>query len=400
MDIAFVSNVVYPDVTGGAEKRIYEIARRLAAKGHTVTQYSRHYWDAPERIERERVTYQAIAPGKELYAGDRRSIPEALDFGVRTVPALTRAFRDHDIIHASIFPYFPVLGAAVARAAARADAAPLVTTWHEVWLDYWEEYLGRLSPFGKLVERYTARVGQHPIAISELTARRLKELGRPREQTHIVPNGIDVESVQTVTPAADGYDVLYAGRLIPEKNVDVTIEAFARAARNDADIRLGIIGDGPEREALERLASGMACRERIDFLGFLPEYEDVLGHMHAADVFCSPSEREGFGITYIEALAAGCTVIGADHPRSAASEVIGDAGLAVRPTTAAVTQALSRSLSGVAATTRPEQRAAQFDWDRIAAQTLRVYRSVLNETSTPRHPEPRRTGLESPALSD
>jgi glycosyltransferase involved in cell wall biosynthesis len=400
VDIAFVSNVVYPDVTGGAEKRIYETARRLAAEGHTVTQYSRHYWDGPERIEREGVTYRAIAPGKELYAGDRRSIPEALDFGVRTVPALTRAFRDHDIIHASIFPYFPVLGAAVARAAARADAAPLVTTWHEVWLDYWEEYLGRLSPFGKLVERYTARVGQHPIAISELTARRLKELGRPREQTHIVPNGIDVESVQTVTPAADGYDVLYAGRLIPEKNVDVTIEAFARAARNDADIRLGIIGDGPEREALERLASGMACRERIDFLGFLPEYEDVLGHMHAADVFCSPSEREGFGITYIEALAAGCTVIGADHPRSAASEVIGDAGLAVRPTTAAVTQALSRSLSGVAATTRPEQRAAQFDWDRIAAQTLRVYRSVLNETSTPRHPEPRRTGLESPALSD
>jgi glycosyltransferase involved in cell wall biosynthesis len=400
MDIAFVSNVVYPDVTGGAEKRIYEIARRLAAKGHTVTQYSRHYWDGPERIEREGVTYQAIAPGKELYAGDRRSIPEAVDFGVRTVPALARTFRDHDIVHASVFPYFPVLGAAVAKAAARGDAAPLVTTWHEVWLDYWEEYLGRLSPFGKLVERYTAWVGQHPIAISELTARRLKDLGRPREQTHIVPNGIDVEGVLTVTPAADGYDVLYAGRLIPEKNVDVTIEAFARAAQNDPDIRLGIIGDGPKREALERLASGMACRDRIDFLGVLPEYEDVLGHMHAADVFCSPSEREGFGITYIEALAAGCTVIGADHPRSAASEVIGDAGLAVRPTTAAVTQALSRSLSGVAATTRPERRAAQFDWDRIAAQTLDVYRAVLEETPTPQQSDPNQASVESTALSD
>jgi glycosyltransferase involved in cell wall biosynthesis len=400
MDVAFVSNVVYPDVTGGAEKRIYEIARRLAAEGHTVTQYSRHYWDGPERIEREGITYQAIAPGKDLYAGDRRSITEALDFGVRTIPALHRAFRDHDVVHASVFPYFPVLGAAVAKAAGRADATPLVTTWHEVWLDYWKEYLGRLSPFGKLVERYTARVDQHPIAISELTARRLKQVGRPREQTHVVPNGIDVEGVQTVKPAADGYDVLYAGRLIPEKNVDVTIESFARAAQSDSDIRLGIIGDGPDREALEQLAAGMNCRERIDFLGFLPEYEDVLGHMHAAEVFCSPSKREGFGITYIEALAAGCAVIGADHPRSAASEVIGDAGLAVQPTTAAVTQALSRSLSGVAATTRPEQRAAQFDWDRIATQTLDVYRAVLDETPIPQKSEPSRTGVESAALSD
>jgi len=377
MDIAFVSNVVYPDVTGGAEKRIYEIARRLAADGHRVTQYSRHYWDGPEEIERDGIQYRAIAPGMELYTDDRRSITEALGFGVRTAPALRKAFTEHDIVHASVFPYFPVLGAALSRGLSGKNAAPLVTTWHEVWLDYWEEYLGRLAPFGKLAERLTARVGQHPIAISDLTARRLDDIGVPRDETRIVPNGIDVDEITAISPVSEGYDVLYAGRLISEKNVHVAIEAFARAARNDTDIRFGIIGDGPERTRLEQLADKMMCRDRIDFLGFLSEYDDVLAHMHAADVFCSPSEREGFGITYLEALATGCTVVAADHPRSAAAEVIGDAGLAVQPTVDSVSQALSRTLSGGAVPANPEARAARFDWDNIASQTLSVYQSVL-----------------------
>jgi glycosyltransferase involved in cell wall biosynthesis len=63
----------------------------------------------------------------------------------------------------------------------------------------------------------------------------------------------------------------------------------------------------------------------VEFLGFLNDYEDVLGHMRAADIFASPSIREGFGVTFVEAMAADCTVIAADHPDSAADEVIDDA---------------------------------------------------------------------------
>lgn len=397
MDIAFVSNVVYPEVTGGAEKRIYEIARRLAADGHSVTQYGRHYWDGPSQIQRENVSYHAIAPESELYAGDRRSIAEAVDFGLRSVPALRQAFTDHDIVHASVFPYFPVLGAAVAKATVPADTAPLVTTWHEVWMEYWQEYLETLSPVGKLVERFTARVDQYPVAVSELTARRLTQIGQDREHTHVIPNGIDVDGVQTVEAAADGYDVLYAGRLIPEKNLDVAIRAFARVAQTNPDISMGIIGDGPDRDTLERLAEQTGCRDRIDFLGFLPADEDVLGHMHAADVFCSPSEREGFGITYVEALAAGCTVIGADHSRSAASEVIGDAGLVVAPAVGAVTDALKTALSGTEMDTIPEQRAAQFDWDRIADRTVEMYQTVLQDSPARHRSEPNRSSAENAA---
>ena len=80
-------------------------------------------------------------------------------------------------------------------------------------------------------------------------------------------------------------------------------------------------------------------------LGFLEEYDDVLAHMHTADVFASPSTREGFGITFAEAMAADCTVIAAEYPKSAASEVIDEAFLAT-PTVDDLAAVLERALHG------------------------------------------------------
>ena len=73
--------------------------------------------------------------------------------------------------------------------------------------------------------------------------------------------------------------------------------------------------------------------------------------MRAAEVFCSPNTREGFGIIFIEAMTADCTVIAADHPESAADEVIADAGFCVEPAVDAITEALEAALNG----TRPPQ---------------------------------------------
>ena len=68
--------------------------------------------------------------------------------------------------------------------------------------------------------------------------------------------------------------------------------------------------------------------------------------MRAAEIFASPSTREGFGITYAEAMAADCIVIGADHPDSAAREVIGNAGFVAEPTVDGVATSLEKAISG------------------------------------------------------
>lgn len=375
MNLAFVSNVVYPFVTGGAQKRIHEIGTRLADKGHDITIYSRQFWEGPEELNYEGMTLQAVAPAVELYDDDgQRSITEAIDFSLRLVPTLQRHIDAHDLVVASVFPYFPVFSSKLCTR----TSTPLVTTWHEVWQAYWNEYLGYLGPFGRAVEHFTARIPQHPIAVSDVTANRLAEIGPGRDRIRIVPNGIDIDRIQSISPASNGFDILFAGRLIEDKHVDRLLCAFGRIA-TEYDVSLGIIGDGPQREALERKADECTSQGRITFLGFLDDYEDVLAHMKAASIFASPSTREGFGITYLEAMAADCIVIGADHPDSAANEVIDDAGYVVDPTVDTLARTLNRVLTGERPSEDPVEVANEYDWDVITERAEQAYRSAIEE---------------------
>ena len=257
-----------------------------------------------------------------------------------------------------------------------------MTTWHEVWGEYWEEYLGSLAIFGKLSEHATARMPQHPIAISGITADRLADIGPERGDIEIVPNGIDTAQIRTAPQPETGYDVLFAGRLIEHKNVDVLLEAFDSVAA-DRDVTLGVIGDGPERDRLEAQWQSLRHADRVEFLGFLDDYEDVLGHMRAAEVFASPSTREGFGLTFAEAMAADCTVVAADHPESAADEVIGDAGILAAPRAETVADALDRTLEGEQPPVDPVERAQQFDWQVVTSQAEAIYRKVATATDDP-----------------
>lgn len=378
MDIGFVSNVVYPFVKGGAEKRIHEIGKRLAAEGHEITVYGRHFWDGPPETTHQGLTLRAVAPGTELYTGDRRSISEAIEFSVRLVRPLRTRLTDneHDVLVVSVFPYFPVLST---KLASITTDTPVVVTWHEVWRSYWDEYLGTLALGGKFVERVVARVSQYPIAVSGVTADRLARIGPSRDDIEVIPNGIDIERIRSATLPAEqeAYDVLFAGRLIPDKNVSLLLDAFD-AVSHTHDVNLGIIGDGPERESLQRRASGLTHSDRVDMLGFLDDYDDVLGYMSEATVFVSPSIREGFGITFAEAMAADCTVVAADHPDSAASEVIGDAGFVVDPTTAAVRDVLDRALRGEQPPSDPARRARRYDWNNVASEAIEAYQRAAN----------------------
>lgn len=133
---------------------------------------------------------------------------------------------------------------------------------------------------------------------------------------------------------------------------------------------------------LERHAAACRASDRITFLGFLDDYEDVLAHMKAATVFASPSTREGFGITYVEAMAADCIVVGADHPDSAASEVIGGGGYVVEPTVDRLADTLDRVFDGERPPTRPLNVAGRFDWDVITSQAIDVYRNAVDQSRT------------------
>jgi glycosyltransferase involved in cell wall biosynthesis len=90
------------------------------------------------------------------------------------------------------------------------------------------------------------------------------------------------EQVETAPFPDERYDILFARRLIEHKNVDLLLEAFDSIA-GEYDATLGIVGDGPERDRLETQRNSLTHADRVEFLGFLDEYDDILGHMRAAD---------------------------------------------------------------------------------------------------------------------
>lgn len=373
MNIAYVSNVVYPFVTGGAEKRIYEIGTRLVDRGHDVTVYGRHFWDGPRERMFDGLQLSAIAEQRDLYTDGRRSIREAMDFAARLWRPLGNHIAEHDVLVASVFPYFPVFPAAVRT---WQTDVPLVTTWHECWRDYWWEYLGPLGIGGIAIERAVAKLSQHPIAVSSVTADQLAEIGPDRDQIAVVPNGIDYDRIRDADPVADGFDLLFVGRVIEAKNLDELLRALATI---DAEVSLGIVGDGPIREELEELAADLGVRSQVTFLGFLEEYDDVLAQMRAADVFVTPSTREGFGIALLEAMAAGCTVVAVEGPRTAAAEVLGDAGILVGASPDSLGRGIKRALSSHADEDLSE-RAKRFDWGRVTTQALAAYEDAVAGT--------------------
>lgn len=372
MDIAYLSPYVYPFLKGGVEKRIHEIGSRLVVRDHNVTIYSRNWWGGDQYHNHNGMTFRSIGPVRDLYAdGDRRSIPNAFEFAARLLLPIVRHGRTHDLFVTPVAPYFHVF---TGRFASLFSRTPLVVTWHEVWNGYWYDYMGYLGAVGKLTESLVGNVPHHPVAPSETTAEKLQALPSINHDVTVIPNGIDTDRIQTTPPATDGFDILFVGRLIEDKNVHLLLEALDRI---NTDATLGIIGDGPQYDTLRRQVTHLDCRDRVTFLGFLDKYDDVLAHMRAADLFVFPSIREGFGITLIEAMAADCTVITVDHSHSAGSEVVGDAGFVTEPTVERISTAIERALTGEKPSSNPVIRASKYDWDEVTTQTEQYFERVV-----------------------
>lgn len=303
---------------GGVEKRIYEIGRRLANRGHDVHHYCMKYWEGPETIRNnDGVTLHGVCLPQALFANDRRSIREAIYFAVKVFKPLSR--ERFDIIDVQNFPYFPTFSAKASQALKRSK---LIITWHEVWDKYWYEYMGQIGVCGQLIERVTATLSRRPIAVSNLTKEQLVKIGVNENRIELIPNGIDFMQLEKVQSSHEPSDLIYAGRLIKEKGINVLIEAVNTLRHRFPTIKCLIIGDGPEKENLVKMVADLGIMDNIQFKPFLDKHEELIGYIKSSKVFILPSSREGFGIVVIEANGCGIPVITTNHDHNAARYLI------------------------------------------------------------------------------
>jgi glycosyltransferase involved in cell wall biosynthesis len=251
-----------------------------------------------EAVRLERLPY--LSPAIDPYAD------------VRAVHALRRLvgrFQPH------IFHTHTAKAGAVGRIAAltaRTRRPVVVHTYHGHVL---EGYFGRAVTAGyRTIERRLARFSDRLVGVSQATVDDLVRLRvAPRERFAVIPLGLDLGRFLSLDPRPDpdaraalgvgaGEVVaVYAGRLVPIKEVPLLLGALARARAAGAPLRLVVLGDGPLRAGLEQRARELGIDRAVTFLG---NRADVVPYLAAADLAVLSSANEGTPVALIEAAAA------------------------------------------------------------------------------------------------
>lgn len=307
------------------------------------------------------------------------SLPLPTQTGYRLcVPLLPRGARERlhalDVVHA----HSPFVTGWMARAYAREHGLPLVFTYH-TRLDAYAHY----APFGReatrrAMLRLTRAFADRCDAVvvpTRAIETRLRELG-VGARIAVVPSAIDVTRFSTgrrslaVRALLGAHDdtplVLTVSRLGQEKNVELALDALARLS----GAVLAVVGDGPQRRALEARAVGLGIAERVRFCGALQS--QALPDVYAsadAFVFASPSETQG--LVLAEALAAGLSIAAVDVPVT--REILGGRGFLSLPDPAALAAAVAAALRAGRDPGGPRFAEARFGRELQARRILDLY---------------------------
>jgi glycosyltransferase involved in cell wall biosynthesis len=378
MKIALVYDALYPFTTGGAEKRYYELARRLAAR-HEVHFVSWRHWEGAPRMQMGDLTYHGVGKPFAFYGKDgKRRISEAIGFAGHLLKAFPR--ERFDVVDCSTLPYFP---AYACHLISRSRHIPLVLTWHEFWGDYWLDYLGWPGHLAQGVEYLTTGLGDVGVAVSEFTSSRVQRLGLGKRPIEVVPNGIEFEEIRGIPPEGAESDIIYMGRLIEHKNVSTLLEALRLLVERLPRLSCFIVGDGPDREKLAERTSALGLDGNVTFWGFIPGQRDLFALMKRSKVFVFPSTREGFGRSVMEAQACGLPAVVVDAPDSASPTLIRDGGngLICPNDPRSLADALGKLLEDPSRRQRMAEEAlveaARYDWSNVVQHIETIYRQVM-----------------------
>jgi glycosyltransferase involved in cell wall biosynthesis len=255
----------------------------------------------------------------------------ASTFGLHGCWLLSSRFRDYDIVHVQS-PDTPLLIGFLVKMFLKKR---LVVTIHgesrilELAAKFWGRL--RLKIMVRLVDRFTS--------ISPEITTQLERLGVSPSRIDPIPNGMDTSMIAPPAPlerkkargqvglGEKGVAVIFIGRLVDWKRVDLLLRAWARLSKQPGDALL-IVGGGPELELLKGLAAQLQVEVRFE-----GPKQDVLPYLRAADVFVLPSgirsraSFEGLSVALMEAMSAGLAVIASDCPGNRALVTDGENGL-------------------------------------------------------------------------
>lgn len=295
--VIFVFTTAYFPFIGGAEVAIEQVTKKLSDKFDFVIFTSRMDKSLPKREVRSEGLVVRVGFGCVL---DKYLLPLFGVFSALKFPRGSAALWGMDLSFGS-------LCAAIMKIFW--PRIPLVFT---IQYGYGDERVasGRLGAIG-LIFRFILLQADYVTAISTYLLKLCNQYGFIGE-ANVIYNGVDLEKFlkKEVLPlSGGGHTIVTVSRLVQKNGVDVLIKAVAELKKEVPEIRLNIIGDGPERKNLEHMAYGLGLRANIQFFGEIP-YDKLPKYLSGTDVFARPSRSEGMGNAFVEALAAGLPIVG------------------------------------------------------------------------------------------
>ena len=303
MKIAFVINSLEG---GGAERVVCTLARHYWTGGHTVVivtlQGGTSAYELPADIVVHHLRTRRLMQGLGRLAFLPLAAFELASVLARERPDATLSFLT------------------------RSNLAHLLTRWLgnsrpicvSEQVDGEAEYVGLKLPLRALVRRLYPRA-DHIVASSEGVRQSLGRMGVPLARIRTIHNPQDLAVIKAdarlaahESPSRRPFRVVMAGRLTRQKDYPTILEALALLRKERTlDVRLVVLGDGPDRPALEAKAQQLGVADGIEWSGWV---KNIHAAMARCDAFALTSIYEGFGNVLVEAMACGLPVISTECP--------------------------------------------------------------------------------------
>ena len=298
-----------------------------------------------------------------------------------------------DVIHT----HHPILLGQTAARWAEELSLPLVFTFHTQYREYTHYFpMPQEAIQDFLKDAVTSwlkefmRKCQHIVVPSESMKEILTHEYGLQDRYTVIPTGLNLEPYQS----ANGDDLrarekwqddkvmISVGRLAQEKNWETLLKAAGKVYQTHSDLRVVLIGDGPDKEALEKLAVELGISERVTFTGNLP-FDEVATYLKAADIFGFASITETQGLVTMEAIAAGLPVVAVDA--SGTRDILDDGkqGYLVPNDADALAASINQLIESPAKMQRFSNKALKkaksFDVDRLTKKLVNVYEQAIQD---------------------
>jgi len=311
--IAIVAERIFPFYNGGSEKAISDYAHMLS-KNYNVTVFTSLDESCSDK-DSEDLTYERIAPKfRNNNRKGNHSIIGIMFFSLFLVWNGRKVSNFDLVLLDSIHYFYP----SIFLNKVRKKNHRIATIFHEAWYDYRKsENFPSLISFGlDLFIRRLLKFSDVVFSVSEPTTNSLVNNYHVKSrQIRTIPLSIDTDYIHSNFKSNPidqrEYDIVFTGRLAEIKRIDDLINSIHTLISKYPQykyIRVIIIGEGPQRTRLEKKISDYHLTNNFAMLGYIDE-DKKYGILNSSKIFVLPSEREGFSIATLEAMAMGCVPV-------------------------------------------------------------------------------------------